>query len=108
MIGGARIDYPGALHYITGRGIERRSIFKGKTGKDEFLHKAKSILAGISRQCYVWCVVDNHFSLLVHLAGKYLNETGVKTRKLPGAGKGTVSIAEEKGRNFCKEKDREA
>ena len=40
----------------------------------------------------------------MYLANKYLNETGVKIGKLLGVGKGAISIAKEKGRNFCKEK----
>ncbi len=43
-------------------------------------------------------------SILVYLASKHLNETGVKIGKLLGVGKGAISIAKEKGRNFCKEK----
>jgi REP element-mobilizing transposase RayT len=53
----ARIDYPGALHHVIGRGIERRDIFKEKT--------LKSILSRSNMQCYAWCVMDNHFHLLL-------------------------------------------
>ena len=40
----ARIDYPGALHHIIGRGIERRSIFKKDKDKVEFLRRKKILL----------------------------------------------------------------
>jgi REP element-mobilizing transposase RayT len=61
----ARIDYPGVLHHVIGRGIERRDIFKEKTDKDDFLHRLKSILSRSNMQCYAWCVMDNHFHLLL-------------------------------------------
>jgi hypothetical protein len=35
----ARIDAPGALHYIIVRGIERRKIFKDNTDGNNFLER---------------------------------------------------------------------
>ncbi len=38
----ARIDAPGALHHIIARGIDRRSIFKDDTDRDDFLKRVES------------------------------------------------------------------
>jgi len=35
----ARIDASGALHYIIGRGIERREIFCDQEDRDDFLQR---------------------------------------------------------------------
>lgn len=69
-----RIDYPGALHHVIGRGIERRNIFKEKTEKDEFLRRLKLILSSSSMQGYAWCVMDNHFHLLLLTGSTPLSE----------------------------------
>ncbi len=60
-----RIDYPGALNHIIGRGIERKAIFKEEADKVAFLKRIKENLAKSSMRCYAWCVMDNHFHLLM-------------------------------------------
>jgi len=40
----ARIDYPGALHHVIGRGIERRAIFQEEADKEAFLQRIKNQL----------------------------------------------------------------
>ena len=65
----ARIDYLGALHHVIGRGIERSKIFEKDVDKEEFLRRLKLLLDRSSMQCYAWCIMDNHFHLLL-LTGK--------------------------------------
>ncbi|MBI4846873.1 MAG: transposase [Candidatus Omnitrophica bacterium] len=60
-----RIDYQGALNHIIGRGIERKAIFKEEADKSAFLKRIKENLAKSSMRCYAWCVMDNHFHLLL-------------------------------------------
>ena len=47
-----RIDYPGALHHIIGRGIERRAIFKEAADKSLFLKKIKEQISKSDVQEY--------------------------------------------------------
>lgn len=61
----ARIDFPGALHHVIGRGIERKKIFGEKEDKEEFLRRLKENLSKSSMQCYAWCIMNNHFHLLL-------------------------------------------
>lgn len=61
----ARLDYPGALHHVIGRGIERRFIFKDDFLKSYFYHRIKQNLSRYSIQCYAWCIMGNHFHLLL-------------------------------------------
>ncbi|MBU1853132.1 MAG: hypothetical protein KJ957_03700 [Candidatus Omnitrophica bacterium] len=39
-----RIDYPGILHHVIGRGIEKRKIFKGISEKESFLSRLSELL----------------------------------------------------------------
>ncbi len=61
----ARIDAPGALHHIIARGIDRRSIFKDDTDRDDFLKRVDSILSETQTVCYAWALLPNHFHLLM-------------------------------------------
>ena len=52
----ARIDAPGALHHIIARGIDRRSIFKSDTDRDDFLNRVDTILSETQTACYAWAL----------------------------------------------------
>ncbi len=60
-----RLDAPGALHHVMGRGIERTNIFRTDRDRDDFLER----LAGLSEDgnliVYAWSLMPNHFHLLV-------------------------------------------
>jgi len=61
----ARLDYPGILYHVISRGIERSNIFKRISEKGEFLRRLTELLEQSSMQCYAWCIMDNHFHLLL-------------------------------------------
>lgn len=61
----ARIDAPGALHHIIGRGIEKRPIFKDDTDRDRFLERLSAVLTDTGTPCYGWALIPNHFHLLL-------------------------------------------
>ncbi len=61
----ARIDAPGALHHVMARGIERRRIFTDDTDRDDFIERLGDILTESGTPCYAWCLVHNHFHLLL-------------------------------------------
>jgi putative transposase len=61
----SRIDAPGALHHIIGRGIERRAIFRDDRDRDDFLERLGSNLEESGTPCYAWSLLPNHFHLLV-------------------------------------------
>ena len=45
----ARIDAPGVLHHIIGRGIERRDVFLGDADRDDFIERL-----GVLAQSGAW------------------------------------------------------
>jgi REP element-mobilizing transposase RayT len=61
----ARIDIPGALHHIIGRGIERRKIFQDDTDRDDFVGRLGDILRETTTPCVAWTLIPNHFHLLL-------------------------------------------
>lgn len=61
----ARIDAPGALHHIIGRGIERREIFCDEEDRDDFLLRLEGIVTQSKTRCYAWALLPNHFHLLL-------------------------------------------
>lgn len=70
----ARIDYPGALQHVIGRGIERRRIFGREKEKSKFLERVQKQKEKSSMQCYAWCIMDNHFHLLLQTGETRLSE----------------------------------
>jgi len=61
----ARLDAPGALHHVIGRGNERRRIFKDAKDRKEFLARLGEIFSGTETICYAWALIPNHFHLLL-------------------------------------------
>jgi REP element-mobilizing transposase RayT len=61
----SRIDVPGALHHVIGRGINRQEIFSDKTECKNFLDRLGDILVETNTACYAWALVPNDFHLLL-------------------------------------------
>lgn len=61
----SRIDFPGALHHIIVRGIERRSIFKDDQDRFSFLERLGQVVEQTHTVCLAWALIPNHFHLLL-------------------------------------------
>ncbi len=72
-----RLDAPGTLHHVIGRGIERTKIFR----KDVDLLDFTNRLAGLAREgslvVYAWSLMSNHYHLLVR-TGKHPLASGMR------------------------------
>jgi len=62
---GPRLDYPGALHHVMARGIERRAIFLDDRDRDQFLQRLRRVVGETALEIYAWSLLPNHFHLLV-------------------------------------------
>lgn len=62
---GPRIDAPGFLHHVMGRGIEKRKIYQDDADRDEFLKKVGSIATQTTTPIYAFALMPNHFHLLI-------------------------------------------
>ena len=60
-----RLDAPGALHHVMGRGIERTNIFRIDRDREDFLKRLANQCMEGNLIVYAWCLLSNHFHLLV-------------------------------------------
>lgn len=60
-----RLDAPGALHHVMGRGIARTTIFPTDTDRDDFVTRLAALCQEGSMVVYAWALLPNHFHLLV-------------------------------------------
>ncbi len=60
-----RLDAPGALHHVIGRGIERTNIFRNDRDRDDFLNRLAKQSEDGNLTVFAWCLLSNHFHLLV-------------------------------------------
>ena len=67
----ARLDAPGVLHHVMGRGIEKRPIFLTDEDRNDFLARLGHLAKEGWFSVYAWVLLQNHFHLLC------------KTRKQP-------------------------
>ena len=65
-----RLDTPGALHHVMGRGIDGIKIFRSKNDCEDFLSRLENLCEKKALRIYAWALMDNHFHLLVR-TGKY-------------------------------------
>jgi putative transposase len=61
----SRIDAPGALHHVIGRGINRQTIFDDKKDYLSFTDRLGDLLIETKTSCYAWALIQNHFHLLL-------------------------------------------
>jgi REP element-mobilizing transposase RayT len=57
---GPRLDYPGALHHVIVRGIERRSIFHSEYDRQDFLDRLAALVLESHASLYAWALMPNH------------------------------------------------
>jgi putative transposase len=64
----ARIDAPGALHYILLRGMDGKEIFQDETDRDNFVDRLAHLLKETSSSCYAWALMPTQIHLLLKTA----------------------------------------
>lgn len=60
-----RIEYPGALYHVTSRGNAREAVFLEDADRYLFLHQLGEVVEGHRWQCHAYCLMTNHYHLLV-------------------------------------------
>lgn len=61
----ARIDAPGVLHHVIGRGIEQRDIFHDDGDRDDFIRRIAQLANAGAFRVAAWALLRNHFHLLL-------------------------------------------
>ena len=62
---GPRLDFPGALHHVIVRGIERRRIFRSQADRQRFLDRLGEWVLESRASLYAWALMPNHAHLLL-------------------------------------------
>jgi REP element-mobilizing transposase RayT len=60
-----RLDFPGALHHVIVRGIERRRIFLSDRDRHLFLGRLASLVTDTQARLYAWALMPNHAHALL-------------------------------------------
>ena len=69
---GPRVDYPGAVHHVYARGIEKRPIYLDDVDRKSFLDRIGKNLPKWGMRCLAWSLMPNHFHLLLQSDKGYL------------------------------------
>jgi len=88
-----RIEYEGAYYHVTSRGNERKKIFKSDRDREKFIDYLKSATERYSAVIHVYCLMDNHYHLLIqtpagnlsqimrHINGAYTTYYNIKRKR---------------------------
>jgi len=60
-----RIEFPGAVYHVTGRGNERKAIFRNDHDREAFLNTLHRVTVRYNWLCHAYCLMDNHYHLLI-------------------------------------------
>jgi putative transposase len=60
-----RIEFPGALYHVTGRGNARQRIYRNDEDREQFLSILSHVVGRYGWLCHAYCLMDNHYHLLV-------------------------------------------
>ena len=60
----SRLDAPGVLHHVMGRGIEKREIFYNDADRHDFIDRLAGLSDDGAMDIYAWTLLPNHFHLL--------------------------------------------
>jgi putative transposase len=70
-----RLDAPGALHHIMGRGIEQTKIFRMDQDREDFLNRVADLCIAGDLIVYGWSLMPNHFHLLVRTGRRSISKS---------------------------------
>ena len=73
MLRQPRLDTPGALHHIIGRGIEGTEIFRNEEDRIDFISRLAKLCREDAVMIYAWALMSNHFHLLVRTGKQSLS-----------------------------------
>ena len=57
----ARLDAPGVLHHVMGRGIEGEKIFLNDGDRKDFITRLSVRAQKGAMDVYAWALIPNHF-----------------------------------------------
>ena len=70
-----RLDAPGTLHHVIGRGIEGTKIFRSQGDREDFLDRLAKLCEAKALNVFAWALLDTHFHLLVRSGNQSLSHS---------------------------------
>jgi putative transposase len=70
-----RLDTPGALHHVIGRGIDGRKIFSNRKDREDFLERLADLCRADALSVYAWAFMENHFHILLRTGFQALSNS---------------------------------
>jgi REP element-mobilizing transposase RayT len=70
----SRLDAPGALHHVMGRGIDGIPLFVNTKDRQDFIARVADPSSEDALKVYAWALMGNHFHLLIRAATQPLSK----------------------------------
>ena len=70
-----RLDAPGALHHVMGRGIDGVPIFRNKKDREDFLERLADLCRANALSVYAWAFMENHVHILARTGNQALSNS---------------------------------
>jgi REP element-mobilizing transposase RayT len=70
-----RLEFPGAIYHLTGRGNARQKVFFTDADRELFLSTLTGVVNRYHWICRAYCLMANHYHLLATKEVKYLDDT---------------------------------
>src|SRR4030067_73270 len=71
----SRLEAPGTLHHVIGRGIEGSKGFRDRGDREDFLDRLAKLCEAKALGVYAWALLDTHFHLLVRSGNQSLSQS---------------------------------
>jgi len=56
-----KLDAPGVLHHVIGRGINGVKIFESRKDREDFIERLAGLCGADALSVYAWAFLSNHF-----------------------------------------------
>jgi putative transposase len=70
-----RLDAPGALHHVMGRGIDGRKLFRNREDREDFLERLADLCQADALRVYAWALMGNHVHMLLRTGNQPLSKS---------------------------------
>jgi putative transposase len=70
-----RLDAPGTLHHVIGRGISGVKILGNKKDREDFLERVADLVSNDALRVYAWAMMSTHFHLLARTGKRSLSDS---------------------------------
>jgi putative transposase len=71
----ARLDAPGTIHHVIGRGIAGTKVFGTGRDREDFIHRMAERCEAGSLAVYAWALMNTHFHLLLRTGSDTLSSS---------------------------------